>query len=110
MWKLKPLFHTLQKAGICLGETIEEQLVQPPLEVRSFLSQHAIDDGEHIAERILKALIDSDIIFVILESNVIENEWVKWEYDFGRMRNIKTICVSYPLFFDKRYQIRWLES
>ena len=107
--EVKAFISHTAKGGICLGETIEEQLIRPPLEIHSFLSKHAIDDGEHIAECILKALIDSDIIFVILEPHVIKNEWVKWEYEFGRMRNIKTICVSYPLFFDKRYQIRWLD-
>ena len=100
--------HTAQ-GGIDLGKVIEEQLIQPPLEVRSFLSEHAIKYGEHIPESVLRALIESDILFVILEPLVIENEWVKWEYEFGKKHNIKTICIVYMRFFAKLDRITWLD-
>ena len=98
--------HTVE-GGIDIARIIKEQLIHSTLEVHSFLSEDAIGHGEHIPEKILKALIESDILFVVLDPLVIENEWVKWEYEFGKTHNIRTICVIYTKFFEKRERIKW---
>ena len=98
--------HT-ERGGSYVARMIKDVLIQPPREMESFLSEEAIEYGEHIPGAILKALIETDILFVVLEPLVIENRWVKWEDEFCKNRAVRTIDVTYAKFAASLNLIKW---
>ena len=101
--------HT-QKGGTGTGKTIKDHLSSSDLEMESFLSSESIHAGEHISEKILKSLINTDLCFVILESLVITSKWVKWEYNFCKSRKIKIIPVISYIFAPKKNRVEWFDQ
>ena len=101
--------HT-ERGGSYVARMIKDVLIQPPREMESFLSEEAIEYGEHIPGAILKALIETDILFVVLEPLVIENRWVKWEDEFCKNRAVRTIDVTYAKFAASLNLIKWKDT
>lgn len=100
--------HT-EEGGTGLAKIIEYQLLLSTLNVKSFLSSHAIKHGGHIVEEVLKALVNTDVLFVILEPRVPDSRWIEWEYNFCKDRNIKIIPILFPRFDENFYRIPWFD-
>ena len=101
--------HT-EDGGTDVGKIIQDQLIRPDLEMKSFLSQNTIDHGEHIPQKILEFLIETDVLFVVLEPLVIGSKWVRWEYDFCNKRGIRIIPIAFDRFYSKLNRIEWIDT
>ena len=109
--KAKSFISHTDDGGTRVGMLIKDQLIRTDLKMQSFLSQNSIEHGEHIPQKILEFLIETDVLFVILEPLVVSSRWVKWEYEFCKNRGIRIIPVVFRGFADKfKNQIRWIDG
>ena len=109
--KAKSFISHTENGGTLVGRFIADQLISTDLEMQSFLSQNSIEYGAHIPQKILEFLIETDILFVILEPLVINSRWVRWEYEFCRNRDIRIIPIVFTGFSNKvKKRIGWIDS
>lgn len=101
--------HT-EVGGSNVGQIILDQLNRPDLEMKAFLSKDAIEYGEHIHEKILQFLVNTDLLFIIIEPVVISSDWVKWEYDFCKKRGIERIPIVFSQFLTKLHKVDWFDD
>lgn len=108
--KVKSFISHTERSGTHVGKQIQDHLSKTDLEMESFLSENTIKSGEHIPEEILKFLVETDVLFVNLESGVTTSNWVRWEYKFCRERNILTIPIVDETFYPKvKTKFPWVE-
>ncbi|MYL11681.1 MAG: TIR domain-containing protein, partial [Cenarchaeum sp. SB0669_bin_11] len=102
--------HT-ENGGTGPGKTIQDQLIHTELEMETFLSQNSIKGGDHIPQKILEFLLETDVLFVIFEPLVRKSRWVRWEYEFCKNRHIRIIPVVVGEFSNViGKEIDWIES
>lgn len=83
------------KPGNSVVEVIYEKLTGKSLNVRTFLSTN-ISPGEDIVEEIIENLAQTDILFFVIDSESSNSQWMKWEHNFCKKRNVKIIYIVYP--------------
>ena len=101
--------HT-ERGGTDITRIIQDQLKTSNHQMESFLSQHSIEQGERIPEKILTGLSTSDILILIIDPLTIKSKWVEWEYTFCVTRKIPLL-----VYVDKNYvanvdDINWLDA
>ena len=101
--------HT-ERGGTDIARIIQDQLKTSNHQMESFLSQHSIEQGERIPEKILTGLSTSDILILIIDPLTIKSKWVEWEYTFCVTRKIPLL-----VYVDKNYvanvdDINWLDA
>ncbi len=101
--------HT-EAGGTQVSESVRDKLSRKDLEMEAFLSKNAIGHGEHIPHKILEFLIKTDLLFIVIESDVIGSKWVHWEYDFCKKRGIEIIPIVFKNFFQKLNKIDWFDN
>ena len=101
--------HT-EIGGTTVSDHIRCMLKTSDHKMESFLSQHSIENGKRIPEKILNGLSESDILILIIDIGTKDSKWVKWEYDFCIKHGIPIL-----IYVDKNYnshisRITWLDT
>ena len=61
----------------------------------AFYSTYHLTPGDDVIEEILKHLVDSDVLFIVIEPRVMTSRWVKWERQFCDRRNLRIIPIVF---------------
>ena len=94
--------------GLGASQLIKKRLAETDLNMEAFFSKDDIKPGEHIPERILGAMGEADICFMVMELGAIGSAWMPWEYRFCKDRGIRTIPVVYKAFRPNLRRVSWL--
>ena len=94
--------------GLDASQMIKEQLIATDLKMVSFFSKDGIKAGEHILDKILQALTETDVLFTVVEPNTVGSIWMQWEYCFCEKRNITIIPVVRKDTKHLMRRIKWL--
>lgn len=82
------------KTGNSAAQMIYDKLTSPSLDVQTFLSTN-ISPGKDFVEEIIENLVQTDILFFVIDSDSPNSPWMKWEYDFCKKRYAKIVHVVY---------------
>lgn len=83
------------KSGNSVAQVIYDKLTGPSLEMRTFLSIN-ISPGEDFVKEIIENLVQTDILFFVIDSDSPDSKWMEWEYNFCKKRNVKIVHIVYP--------------
>ena len=93
-----------------LGNLIKNVLINTDLKMKSFLSENAIEYGEHIPKKVLTNLTEAELIFVIIDPQAAESKWMRWEYEFSQNRLARTIVITHEEYESELGNISWLNT
>lgn len=81
--------------GKGIADNIRLQLWDTDLQMLAFYSTYHFTPGDDVIEEILKHLVDSDVLFVVIEPRVMTSTWVKWERQFCDSRRLRIIPIVF---------------
>jgi O-acetyl-ADP-ribose deacetylase (regulator of RNase III) len=82
--------------GIQIAKWLYKGLIR--LDYQAFLGEVSIPPGERWDEEIYKNILESDVLIVVLQREVIESDWVQREVDTARAAQIRIL----PYLIDKQ--------
>lgn len=95
--------------GTKTSELIRKRLSLLDLKMESFLSKDAIVGTDHIPEKVLQNIAQTDFLIVVVEDGLLNSGWVEWEHNFCVERGIKPLYVVFPETRNKLHEIPYLD-
>jgi len=107
---LKPLafISHSESGGAETSIAVIGRLKHEHLDLESFYSQINMGPGDDLHEEIIRNIVNTDILVGIVDPDASVSNWVKWEHDFCKGRNLIRIPIIFPAIWDAFKKIKFL--
>lgn len=85
--------HSTDNSSGVVG-VIDKKLRGKTLKMDTFLSTR-LPHGTDFVEEVIKNLAEADVLLFVIDAESHHSEWMKWEHEFCRARDIPTIYIKF---------------
>ena len=87
--------------GRATSAGLRKTLQHQDLDLDSFYSETDINSSDIIHEKIIRNIVNADILIGVIDPFACTSKWVKWEHDFCKKRNLTRTSIVFLSVWNK---------